>query len=51
VAVEVAFDDVIGDDKGVVCGNASSGKNAIAEVFEDVVLDYGHEESFRWVLS
>jgi hypothetical protein len=49
--VEVAFDDVIGDDAGVICGDTSSGKNAIAEVVEDVVLDYGHEESFRWVLS
>jgi len=51
VAVKVAFNDVVGDDASVVCGNTSSGKNATAEVFEDVVLDYGHEESFRWVLS
>ena len=38
----MAFDDVIGDNAGVICGDTSSGKNAIAEVVEDVVLDYGH---------
>ena len=48
VAVKVAFDDVVGDNAGVICGDTSSGKNAIAEVVEDVVLDYGHEGSFSW---